>query len=103
MDMGSTIIAPELEMFPDRYRWKVEECYRLMDLGILEGRFEVLDGEVIRKMDQRPPHAITLTRLLRLLALLVGLERLRCQSPISLEPPDSIYSEPEPDINEGRI
>lgn len=96
--MSNTLIAPEFEMFPNRYRWTVEACYRLRELGFLEGRFELLDGEVISKMGQKPSHAMTLTRLVRVLAVLFGLEYLRIQTPIALLAPDNVYTEPESDL-----
>jgi|SRR5579871_968372 len=95
--MSNTLLASEPEMFPNRYRLPVEAYYRLMELGYLEGRFEILDGEVISKMGQNPPHSSTLTRLIRILVVLFGAEYLRIQSPIALPGVDGIYNEPEPD------
>ena len=46
--MSPNLLAPEMETFPDRYRWTVEECNRLAEEGRLVGRYEVVDGEVIR-------------------------------------------------------
>lgn len=96
--MSSTLIAPENEIFPNRYRWTKEACYRLMDLGVLEGRYELLDGEIIDKMGQKPPHSASLTRLARIFAAIFRLDQIRVQSPISLHLPDGIYNEPEPDV-----
>ncbi len=62
--MSQNLIAPELEIFPNRYRWTVEACSRLVELGVLEGRYEVLDGEVISKMGQNPAHSNALKRLM---------------------------------------
>ena len=96
--MSNTLVAPELEMFPHRYRWTVEACGRLLELGLLEGRNEVLDGEIVSKMGQNPAHANALKRLMRVLSALFGLDLLWIQSPITLPAPDNEYSEPEPDI-----
>lgn len=95
--MYSTLLAPEEESYPNRYRWTVEACYKLAEMGFLEGKFEILDGEVITKMGQKPPHAITLTRLMRVLVTLFGAEFLRIQAPITLAAPENTYTEPEPD------
>jgi Uma2 family endonuclease len=95
--MSSTLFASEPEMFPNRYRLPVEAYYRLKELGFLEGRFEVLDGEVIDKMGQNPPHSSTLTRLGRILSDRFGADYLRMQSPIVLPGIDGVYNEPEPD------
>ena len=96
--MSQMLIAPELELFPNRYRWSVAACYRMMELGFLEGRFEVIDGEVIPKTGQKPPHAQTLTLVLRVLAALFGIDFVCVQSPITLTAPDNVYTEPEPDL-----
>lgn len=96
--MRSTLIAPEFETFPDRYRWSVEACYRLMEIGVLEGRFEVLDGEVVSKMGQNPPHYFAISRLTLWANAVFGDEFVRIQGPITLPAPDGVYSEPEPDV-----
>ncbi|MCW3053142.1 MAG: hypothetical protein JWN14_2312 [Chthonomonadales bacterium] len=96
--MSQTLVAPELELFPNRYRWTVAACDRLTELGILEGHNEVLDGEIISKMGQNPAHSNALKRLMRLLASLYGLDVVWVQSPITLPAPDNIYNEPEPDV-----
>lgn len=95
--MSNALLTYEPEMFPNRYHLPVEAYYRLRELGYLEGRFEILDGEVISKKGQNPPHSSTLTRLFRILASLFGADYLRMQSPIMLPDPDGIYNEPEPD------
>ncbi len=96
--MSNTLVAPELEMFPNRYRWTVEACDRLIELGFLEDHIEVLDGEIISKMGQNPAHSNALKRLMRVLSSLYGLDVLWIQSPVALPAPDNVYSEPEPDI-----
>jgi Uma2 family endonuclease len=100
--MSNTLVAPELEIFPNRYRWTVEACDRLMELGMLEGNNEILDGEIISKMGQNPAHANALKRLMRVLSSLFGLDLLWIQSPLTLPAPDNIYNEPEPDITVTR-
>jgi hypothetical protein len=52
--MSETLIPPEFELFPDRYRWSVEECTRMAEEGRLVGRYEILDGEVVRDSHRRP-------------------------------------------------
>src|SRR5690349_13433865 len=61
--MSGRLIAPELETFPNRYRWTVDACYRLKELGFLEGRFELIDGEAVNKMGQNPPHFFAIGRI----------------------------------------
>jgi Uncharacterized protein conserved in cyanobacteria len=93
-----SLLAPELERLPHRYRLPVDAYYRLMDLGFLQGRFEILDGEVVSKMGQNPPHARILTHLNRLFSRMFGAEFIRIQVPIHIPGADGIYNEPEPDI-----
>jgi len=95
--MSNPLFASEPERFPNRYRLPVEAYNRLQELGFLEGRFEILDGELISKKGQNPPHSSTLTRLLLILATVFGASHLRMQSPIVLPGMDGIYNEPEPD------
>lgn len=66
--------------------------------GRLVGRYELLDGEVVSKMGQKPAHAMTLTRLMALMVRLFGADFIRIQAPITLSSPDDMYNEPEPDI-----
>ena len=96
--MTNALIAPEYELFPNRYRWTVQECHDMAASGQLVGRYEILDGEVVSKMGQKPAHAMTLTQLLEVMSRIFGPAFLRIQSPITLQAPDSVYTEPEPDI-----
>ena len=96
--MSNALVGPEMEMFPNRHRWTVEAYDRLVELGVLDGRNEVLDGEIVSKMGQNPAHSNALKRLMRVLAILFGLDLLWIQSPITLSAPDNVYNEPEPDI-----
>lgn len=96
--MGTALIAPELEAIPNRRPLPVEAYYRLMDLGFLEGKFEILDGEVIDKMGQNPPHAVTLSILMEALSAHFGRGHVRVQAPITIPGQDGIYNEPEPDV-----
>src|SRR5262249_58593782 len=58
---------------------------------------ELIEGELINKMGQKPPHAYVIAVLNRLLgAAFPG--RIRIQSSIALPDPDGQYSEPEPDV-----
>jgi Uma2 family endonuclease len=71
----------------------------MLDSGIFAGqRFELIDGELIDKMGQKPPHASTIQRCLELLAAIFGLARVRVQMPIEAGPADRESSVPEPDI-----
>ncbi len=78
------------------YRFSVEQYEKMVALGILKSgeRAELLEGLVVRKMTQHPPHATSVeytTEALRL--ILPDGWRLRDQKPIRLS-----KSEPEPDV-----
>jgi Uma2 family endonuclease len=94
----SGLLTPDEETYPNRYRWTVEACYRLRDLGFLDGRFEVLDGEVVEKMGRKPPHRMAIVLLAEWLASVFGARLVQTEGPVALEQPDSVYSEPEPDV-----
>jgi len=84
---------------PPRKRFTRREFDRLLDLGAFEGqRYELIDGDLIDKMGQNPPHAYSLARLLRCLVRMFGVDRVRCQSPIEVAEQDSAFSYPEPDL-----
>ncbi len=77
-------------------RWTVDEYHQMIEAGILtpDDRVELIDGEIIRKSPNRPPHAATVQNISDYLtSLLVGKAHIRMQLPITLS-----TSEPEPDI-----
>ncbi len=96
--MTTTLLEPELERFPNRYRWTVAQCYELAESGRLVGRYEVLDGEIINKMGQGPEHYFGINQFVHWANAIFGDRFSRIQGPIKLVSPDNIYSEPEPDI-----
>jgi Uma2 family endonuclease len=83
--------APPLPM----HRFTVDQYHQLGQAGILtpEDRVELIDGWIVEKAVQKPPHARANARLQRVLPRVVpaGLE-IRFQLPITLP-----TSEPEPD------
>jgi Uma2 family endonuclease len=96
--MANTTIAPEFESFPNRRRWTRDECSRLAEMGFLEGRYELIDGEILSLMGQNPPHRLTLMLIAGWLASLFGFYAVQTQGPISLLGEDGETNEPEPDI-----
>jgi Uma2 family endonuclease len=85
-------------VLPPVKRYTRDEVYRMLDAGLLEGRFELLDGCIIDKMGQKPPHASTIRRLNRLLGECFGPDRVQAQLPIDVAPGDRDRNEPEPDF-----
>lgn len=78
------------------HRFSVDQYHSMIASGILpsEVKVELLEGLVVEKMGQNPPHSSTLRKILRLLAAVVPGEYIVSpQLPITLA-----TSEPEPDI-----
>lgn len=81
-----------------RKKWNVRECRFLTDNGLLEpGSFELIEGEIVFKMGQSRPHIITISHILRVLALIFGLEALQNQAQIGIGERDE-FNDPEPDV-----
>ncbi len=86
----------------EKYRFTVEEYYRMGEAGILSPavRVELVDGLVRRMPPIDPPHASIVDRLTVLLAArLAGVAHLRVQGPIHLDD----YNEPQPDLTVMRF
>jgi Uma2 family endonuclease len=82
-----------------RKRFTREEFDRLTESGFFEGcRYELMDGDLIDKMGQNPPHAFALHLALTWLASILGTQRVRVQVPVELSSPDRERSLPEPDL-----
>jgi Uma2 family endonuclease len=96
--MANVLIAPENEEFPQRKRWTRQECYQLMKEGKLTGRWELIDGEILSKMGQKPPHSVTLNLIAQWLITIFGFPRIRIQEPITIPGQAGRTNEPEPDI-----
>ena len=96
--MTDMLIAPENETFPNRKRWTREECYRLMEEGKLTGRWELIDGEILSKMSQKPPHRITLMLIEQWLKALFGALNVQTEKPIAIPGAAGETNEPEPDV-----
>jgi Uma2 family endonuclease len=98
--MSAALVPPfEPVEAPRRKRFTRQEFERLMETGVFEGqRWELIDGDLIDKMGQNPPHSFAIQLLFDLLAAVFGISRLRVQSPIELSLEDQERSLPEPDL-----
>jgi Uma2 family endonuclease len=85
------------EPAPNAIRWTRKQCRAMLESGILTGRYELIEGEIINKMGQGPRHAYVITRLIAWLFVLFGPDYVRFQLPILVPGPDRETSEPEPD------
>jgi hypothetical protein len=97
----ATIARPSRSQVPlfgiDRiHRFSVEQYHQLIAIGILtkDDRVELLEGWIVKKMSQNPPHRASVERVMRRLARVLPDDwNLSCQGPITLSD-----SEPEPDL-----
>lgn len=69
----------------------------MRDNGEITGRYELIEGEIISKMGQKPPHNYVVKCLNKLLARLFGIDFVQIQGPINVATIDSVINEPEPD------
>jgi Uma2 family endonuclease len=82
-----------------RKRFTRQEVDRLAGLGAFEGqRYELIDGDLIDKMGQNPPHAFSFSLLLSTLLRFLDSTLIRIQLPIEAEEGDRERSLPEPDL-----
>jgi Uma2 family endonuclease len=85
-----------------RYRFTVDDYYRLAQAGILgeDDRVELIEGEIVMMTPIGSPHAACVTGMTRLLVSRLGDSALvRVQLPVRLDD----HSEPEPDICLARL
>ena len=80
----------------DLYRINVREYERIVAAGVLDGeRVELIDGYVVRKMPNNPPHSWSTRKILDLVAGFLPPGWLwRLEQPVRI--PD--FDEPEPDL-----
>jgi Uma2 family endonuclease len=82
-----------------RKKFTRAEVERLTNYGFFEGqRYELIDGDLIDKMGQKPPHMVGIQLLLKVLARIFDLDFIRCQGSIEASDADSERSVPEPDV-----
>jgi Uma2 family endonuclease len=84
---------------PYRIRWTRTDCEDFQTRGLLQaGKYELIEGEIIRKMGQKPPHAITVSRLFAWCLSVFSGDFVQTQATINVSPEDNPTSEPEPDV-----
>lgn len=81
----------------NRKRWTREDCDFLERVGLLTGRYELLDGEIIVKMGQNQPHAMSVSRLVFYLLGIFGPAHVQTQTTIEVLEADRVTNRPEPD------
>ena len=99
--MSNTLLPPietGWEPHPNRKRWTRTECELLEQNDLLEGRYELVEGDIIFKMSQNPPHILTLALVAEWLRSVFGGLHVMTQSSIDVEAVDPEINAPEPDI-----
>lgn len=81
----------------NRKRFTRSDCDFMERAGLLTERYELIDGEIIVKVGQNQPHAVTITLLIRWLIFVFGGEFVLCQLPIEVKNADRTTNRPEPD------
>lgn len=71
----------------------------MLDAGLFAGqRFELIDGDLIDKIGQNPPHSHALRLLNAWLTKIFGVERVQVQQPAEAATAEQERSLPEPDL-----
>jgi Uma2 family endonuclease len=82
-----------------RKKFTRAEVERLTADGYFEGqRYELIDGDLIDKMGQKPPHMVGIQLLFKVLVRIFGLDFIRGQGAIEASDGDRERSVPEPDV-----
>jgi Uma2 family endonuclease len=82
------------EPTPNRVRFTRAQCDIIREAGILNGRYELIDGEIISKIGQNPPHGAICVLLYASLTSVFGALFVRIQTTIDT---GDTHNEPEPD------
>ena len=96
--LPETPVPPALTN-PPRRHWTRGEREQLEGLGLLNGgKWELIEGELLRKMPKKRPHVQVLAILTGWLISIFGDHFVNTEAPIDVSPEDNPTSEPEPDL-----
>ena len=98
---ASSLLPPSPTLPPTpqgRKRWTRDDCQFLENAGLLDDRYELIDGEIISKMGQNAPHSTAVMFVIAYLLLVFGRERVRTQTTMEVRDEDKITNRPEPDV-----
>jgi Uma2 family endonuclease len=97
--LRETPSVPEAWSNPPRREWTRSERERLEEAGLLNGeRWELIEGELLRKMPKKRPHVQALGILIKWLIAIFPDSIVNPEAPIDVAPEDNPTSEPEPDL-----
>jgi Uma2 family endonuclease len=84
---------------PPRKRFTRADVQEMLDAGLcLIQRCELIDGDLIEKMGQKPPHASAIRLAADLFVEIFGAGRVLVQAPIEVALAEQKWNWPEPDV-----
>jgi Uma2 family endonuclease len=96
---AAIIIPPKPSNSAPRKRFTRAEVQQMTDANLfVDHKLELIEGDLIEKTGQKPPHAYAVRMIQVLLAALFGVERIQVQLPIEVCEADQESSLPEPDL-----
>ena len=97
--MSAMILSdPYYERPKDMKLWTRKECEFLVSSGLLNERYELIEGEIILKMGQNRPHGLTMRAIRRYLERIFTADFMQIQEPVLVAAEDDEFNEPEPDL-----
>ena len=87
------------EPTPNRKRFTRKECEFLEQNGLFTGRYELIDGEIIFKISQNPPHIFVIVLIANWLRRVFGEDYVVSQVSIEVGLADAEINAPEPDVS----
>ena len=92
-------MAASLHPIPPRKKFSRALVDRMQEAGVFqEERLELIDGELIDKMGQNPPHSFLLRKLRVFLDTVFGEQRVLVQQPVEAASGERERTLPEPDL-----
>src|SRR5205807_7410822 len=99
MSFPTLLETPVLLTAPPRKRFTRREVESIAESGVFDGqRYELIDGDLIDKMGQKPSHSSAIRLLLKWLTSFLDIDWIQVQLPIEAAGEDREWSEPEPDV-----
>ena len=99
MPQAAEPITCPYEPTPHRIRWTRAQYDTFRDTGVLNGRYELIDGEIISKMGVNPPHSGTLIAVRLWLSFVFGGSFVRTETTVDVGEADPEHNEPQPDVS----
>lgn len=78
--------------------WTRADCAALEKAGVLNYRYELIEGVILRKMGQNRQHTLPVTRAIKWLLAHFDPDCVQTQSSIYVAWSDNTHNEPQPDV-----